>query len=279
MIDTHCHLTFPDLEGDLDVVLDRAARHGVRAMITVATGSHDAERCLELARRDPRIRCTSGVHPLYSHKPRDLQVIERVARDPLCVAWGELGRDLHYKDPPADAQVQALEEQLSLIKSVDADGIVKPIVVHCRDAFDELLPVLRASGIAGERFVFHCFTAGPDKAQAVLDFGAWISFTGILTFPSAPEVAEAARVVPLDRVMVETDAPYLAPVPHRGARPNQPAWVVHVAGRLAELHGLPLTELEPMLDANASRFFGIDLEALPPCRSAAEAVAAGDARP
>jgi len=279
MLDTHCHLTFPDLAADLDGVLARAAAHGVRAMITIATGSHDAEAGLELARRHPRIRCTAGVHPLYSDRPRDLAVIAKVIRDPRCVAWGELGRDRHYPEPDAETQKKALEEQLLLIQSLDQEGVVKPIVVHCRKAFDDLLPALAASAIAPERFVFHCFTGGPDEARRVIEFGASISFTGVLTYPNAPEVAEAARLVPLDRVMVETDAPFLAPVPHRGKRPNQPAWVVHVADHLAGLHGMSLAELEPILDANAARFFGLDLDDLPPFPSAAEALAAGDAAP
>jgi TatD DNase family protein len=122
------------------------------------------------------------------------------------------------------------------------------------------LPVLRASGLPADRFVFHCFTEGPDEARAVLDFGATISFTGVLTFRNAPEVAEAARLVPLDRVMVETDSPYLAPEPHRTVRPNEPRLVGFVAAKLAEIHRMSAATLEAILDANAIRFFGLPLE-------------------
>jgi TatD DNase family protein len=150
-----------------------------------------------------------------------------------------------------------LDAPLERIVAWTAEGLAKPIVVHSRKAVAELLPVLCESGLPPERFVFHCFTDGPADAEQVLAFGAWISFTGVITFANAPEVAESARLVPLDRVMVETDSPYLSPEPHRKVRPNEPRYVVAVAERLAAIHGLAPEVLEARLDENAERFFGL----------------------
>jgi TatD DNase family protein len=181
---------------------------------------------------------------------------------PKCVAWGELGLDNHYAEPERDLQRSVLEEQLTTIARWSREQPAtfnKPIVLHCREAFDDLIAVLRASSFESSRMVFHCFTGSPDDARKVLDFGAWISFTGIVTFQNAKGVAEAAKFVPNDRIMVETDSPFLTPEPHRKVRPNEPKYVVHVARRLAELRGVDHKALECELDANAERFFGIKL--------------------
>lgn len=261
MIDTHCHLTFPEFRGKAAAILDEAAEHGVRGAITVATTIADAERALELARSDPRIWSTAGVHPLYADRPAaeigDWEAMRRCGLDPRCVAWGELGLDRHYDRPSQDLQRATLESQLEAIARWRADGLAKPIVIHCREAFDELLPALASSGLPRDRFVFHCFTGGPREARLVLDFGAWISFTGVVTFRNAADVAEAARLVPEDRLMAETDSPFLTPEPHRTVRPNRPRFVADVIRRLAELRSVDAIELGASLDRNAERFFGI----------------------
>ncbi len=262
MYDTHCHLTFREFDGRTGEVLDRAAAAGVRGVVTVATSSANAPRCLALARADARIRCTAGVHPLYAAEPVDWSVIREVAAAEECVAWGELGLDRHYPEPAAAVQERILGEHLALIETARGEGLDKPVVIHCREAFEELVPILRASSIPGERFVFHCFTAGPEEARRVLDLGAMISFTGVLTFRNAAAVREAAALVPEDRLMVETDAPYLSPEPHRSTFPCEPAFVVHVAERLAAVRGVPAADLERTLDANAERFFGLSFPAL-----------------
>ncbi len=261
MIDTHCHLTSKVFLGREREVVDAAEAAGVRAMISIAVGSNDAQAALRLAEVDPRVFCSAGVHPLHSDEPIDWDLLRTVGTSPRCVAWGELGLDRHYTQPPIEGQRSVLETQLAHVVEWTREGLAKPIVVHSRKAVAELLPVLRDSGLPPERFVFHCFTEGPDEARAVLDFGASISFTGVLTFRNAPEVAEAARLVPLDRVMVETDSPYLSPEPHRTVRPNEPRYVGFVAARLAEIHGMAPKELEAILDANAIRFFGLPLSA------------------
>ena len=222
MFDTHCHLTFSGLHDQVEDVLQRAADQGVRGAITVATGSHDAPACLELARRFPQVWCTSGIHPHHALEPADWKTIGAIAQDPKCVAWGELGLDWHYPDPPREAQVACLQAHLDLIEQARDQGLDKPIVVHCRKSLPDLLEIFNRRDIPADRYVFHCFTGTPEEATEILEFGAWISFTGVVTFASAPEVAEAAKRVPLDRVMVETDSPYLSPEPVRKVRPNEP---------------------------------------------------------
>lgn len=262
MFDTHCHLTFPQFDGRVDALLNEMRAAGVRGCISVATTSADAQKALALAREYENVWCTAGVHPLYADEPpdssRDWNVLRAVANDPKCVAWGELGLDNHYKEPARETQVKLLEAELAFLRSCDGEGLHKPIIVHCRDAFDDLLPVFRASGFPADRFVFHCFTGTPDDARKALDFGAMISFTGIVTFSNAKEIAAAAKLVPDDRIMVETDAPYLSPEPVRTVRPNVPAHVAHTAQFLARLRGVDFEIFENTVDGNAQRFFGIE---------------------
>jgi TatD DNase family protein len=261
VIDTHCHLTFKDFAGQVDRVVADAQLAGVRGMITVSTTSQDCHRGLELAQQYEGIWCTAGIHPLHSDEPRDWDAVRRVGEHERCVAWGELGLDYHYSKPPRPLQHEVLAEQLAFLQACADDGLTKPIVVHCRDAFDDLLAIFRSAPFDPSRYVFHCFTATPTEARQVLDFGASISFTGVVTFKNAPEVAEAAKLVPLDRMMVETDSPFLAPVPVRKIWPNEPQYVPHIARFVAELRGIDVTQFEHQLDANAERFFSITLPA------------------
>jgi TatD DNase family protein len=261
MIDTHCHLTFEPFAGRVEEVLFAARVAGVRGVITVGTTPGDCLAAQDLASRYDNVWCTAGIHPLSAADPRDWSMVRKVAAHPRCVAWGELGLDNHYDDPPRAAQRALLDEQLEVIASFpESEGAgSRPIVVHCRDAIDDLLAVFRAAPFDPGRYVFHCFTGGPDDARKVLDFGAWISFTGVVTFANAPEVGEAAKIAPADRIMVETDAPYLSPEPVRKVRPNEPKHVVHVAACLARLRGVDPDALERQLDANAERCYGLDL--------------------
>jgi len=253
MIDTHCHLTSKQLLSRQQEVIDRAELAGVVKMITVSTGSEDAIAARDLAEADSRVFCSSGIHPLYADSQWNWDLVLEAARSPRCVAWGELGLDRHYDDPPFSLQKQLLEEHLALIE--EQKGDVRPIIVHCRLAVDDLLPIFTNSILNPERFVFHCFTETPAQAEKILDFGAMISFTGVVTFPNAPQVAEAARLVPPDRILVETDAPYLSPVPVRKVRPNEPKFIVHTAAFLAKLRGVEPEEFEQQLDQNATNFF------------------------
>jgi TatD DNase family protein len=180
------------------------------------------------------------------------------ARDPKCVAWGELGLDNHYPDPTPARQREVLDEQLHHISTWAKQGLVKPIVLHCREAFDDLIPILRATSFDPARFVFHCFTGSASDATKVLDFGAHISFTGVVTYKNAPSVREAACIVPLERMMIETDAPFLSPNPHRGTRPCEP-WMVSLTARaIAELRGIAPEEFHEVINETTRRFFQID---------------------
>lgn len=263
MIDTHCHLTFPDFQGRVPEELAEAARHGVRGCITISTTPMNALECLRLATTYPNVWSSAGIHPLYADQgPFDSAPLRTAIAHERCVAWGELGLDNHYNEPTQAQQLPVLRDQLTLIGEIDAKGKAgasKPIVVHCREAFGDLIPILIESGIPGERFVFHCFTAGPTEARQVLDFGAMISFTGVATYRNATEVMEAAVLTPADRIMVETDAPYLSPQPVRGQRPCRPWMVSLTAGIIAEARGQTPEDFERVTDANAARFFGVRL--------------------
>jgi TatD DNase family protein len=263
VIDTHCHLTFPDFQesrypGGVGAVLEAATKAEVTGAITISTTTRDCLKALEVATAFPNVWCSAGVHPLYSHEgPHEWGNLREVAAHQKCVAWGELGLDNHYTGPHRDVQHGVLEEQLAFIRGCGAEGISRPVVIHCREAFDDLIPVLKGSGLDTTRLVFHCFTGTVADARKVLDIGAWISFTGVVTYRNAKEVAEAARLVPADRIMIETDAPFLSPDPHRGVRPCQP-WMASVtAKKVAELRGVPWEEFHARINENSRRFFGI----------------------
>ncbi len=258
MIDTHCHLTFPDFAGRIGEVLETAASHGVTGAITISTTTRDCLAALEIAKSHPRVWCSAGVHPLYADKgPHDWSNIRAVAEHDACVAWGELGLDNHYDRPPKDLQHAVLAEQLAFIQGCRADGIDLPVVLHCRKAFDDLIPILQSSDLPADRFVFHCFTGDAADARACLDFGAMISFTGVATYRNAPEVREAAKLCPADRIMIETDAPFLSPDPKRGVRPCEPWMSILTAQRIAEERGESWGAFHDAVNANTQRFFGI----------------------
>ena len=259
MIDTHCHLTFPDFDGRVAEVLAEARAAGVVGAITISTTTGDALRAVTLARDHAGLWASAGVHPLYADEPADWDALRAAGLEPKCVAWGELGLDRHYADPPLALQRQVLDEQLSLLARWRREDprLDKPVVVHCREAFDDLIPVLRSSGLPPARFVFHCFTGGPREMRLVLDFGAFVSFTGVVTFRNATLVRDAARLAPPARVFTETDAPFLTPEPHRTRRPNEPRYVVHVAEALAAIWGLDLEFVRAQTAEGARRFFGL----------------------
>lgn len=263
MIDTHLHLTFPDYApdtptGGIEAVLQRAAEAGVTGAISIATTHRDAAQALRVAIAHERVWCSAGVHPLYADEgPHDWNALLEVARHPKCVSWGELGLDNHYAEPAAELQRAVLDEQLAFIARHNRE-VNLPLIIHCRQAFDDLIPILRDAALDPSRMVFHCFTGDADDARKVLDFGGWISFTGVVTYKNAPGVREAAKLVPDDRIMVETDAPFLSPEPHRGLRPNEPRMVRVIAEFLAELRGTSFDDFHQQLNDNTSRFFNID---------------------
>ena len=231
-------------------------------MIAVAVDVPDAIAAQQLAESHDDVWCTAGVHPSEAGRDHDLGRLRTLASHPRCVAWGEMGLDGHWPDPPFEAQKCLFERQLEIVQEADESGMTPlPLVLHSRKALAGVLSMIEASSIQGDRCVFHCFTDGPAEAEKVLEVGAAVSFTGVVTYRNASDVAAASDVVPLDRLMVETDSPYLSPEPHRGSRPNTPGRVVHVAEFLAKRRGLSLTEFEAATDATARRVFGLDADA------------------
>jgi len=257
LTDTHAHLASSRFEGDREALVDRALAAGVARIITIACDLEDSATNLELAARFPSVSPTAGIHPLYVHELPEgdwIGELEDLATRPGIAAIGEIGLD--YYHPPGDGgserdwrirQREVFEAQLDL-----AGKLELPVVIHQRDSAEDVAEVL--SGFPGVRAVLHCFNTGPGEAEAALAAGHYLSFTGIATFPKAEEVREAAAVVPLDRLMVETDCPYLAPVPFRGKR-CEPAHVVHTAATLAGVHGLSPEEFARRTTETASEFF------------------------
>ena len=257
MIDTHCHLTFPDLHAKLAEVIDAAAAHGVDRLITIGTTPESSHRCVDLAAAHANVFATVGVHPHEAAKHHDraalTEPVRELAARPGVVALGEMGLDTHYPEPPLDDQRRLFAWQLELAAELPR----LPIVIHNRKATDATLAMCREAGLPGERFVFHCFTGTPAEVESILAFGAAVGFTGIVTFKSAAKVAEASDLVPLDRLLIETDAPFLTPEPYRKVRPNEPRYVRHVAEFLATRRGMPLGDFVAAVDGNAERLFGL----------------------
>lgn len=256
MIDTHCHLTYSPLSDRIDEVIAQAASMHVHRMICIGTTPDDAKAALVIASRHPQVDASVGLHPGYSQQWPDEQATKAALRlllaRPGVVAVGEMGLDTHYPDPPLAVQRPAFMWQLELMKETTLPG-----VIHNRKATDDTLGILRESGIAGDRFVFHCFTGSEAELDAILDFGAMVSLTGIVTFKSSQALAQATDRIPLDRLMIETDSPYLTPEPFRKVRTNEPCYVSQVAKFLAARRGLASQAFIEQVDANAMRFFGL----------------------
>jgi TatD DNase family protein len=258
LADTHCHLSDGRFDDDLDEVLARAARAGVTHILAVGAEASldDARACARLAEgreSPPVVRAAAGVHPhdASAYDRRVERDLEELLSLPAVVAVGETGLDYHYDNSPRDEQKEALAGQLALARRLRL-----PVVLHCREAAADLLEVLKHESPGGQRGVVHCFTGSYDEARRFLDHGLAISFAGVVTFKKAAALREVAARLPLDRLMVETDAPYLAPEPKRGGR-NEPALVIEVARTLAAVHA---TTLEKVIEATAitaaDLFFG-----------------------
>lgn len=251
MIDTHCHLTDPRLAEQLDSVLERAAAAGVKRMVTIGTDLDDAMRCIELCRAIPNVRCAIGVHPNHCGQVpiEDLPRLRQLQSDPTVVALGEMGLDYYHHFAPVDRQRNVFEFQLELAAELN-----RPIVIHARDATEDTLAILR--GFPSVRAVFHCFTGDADEARKILDAGYLLGFTGAATFKKSDAIREAIALVPMDRILIETDAPYLTPEPMRKQKINEPALVVHVAATVAQVKGVSVHEIDRVTSANASAFYG-----------------------
>jgi TatD DNase family protein len=251
-IDTHAHLEMEEFEGDREIVLRRAAEAGLSAIVTVGTTVPDCEKAVELARRYPMVYAAVGIHP---HEVKDIEggaydALQALARREKVVAIGEIGLDFFYNHSPREVQLRRFDEQIDL-----AEELGLPVIIHDRQAHAETLGILRPRK-GRLRGVLHCFSGDAAMARECLALGFHLSVAGPVTYPKSDRLREVAREIPLDRLLIETDAPYLAPQPHRGKR-NEPAYIVETARRLAETLGLPVEELKKRTTENARRLFGI----------------------
>jgi TatD DNase family protein len=251
MIDTHCHLTDERLHSQLGDVLSRASAVGVSRMITIGTTPADGARAIEVCRDRENIRCAVGIHPNHSQEFEiaDVERLRELQRDASVVALGEMGLDYHYERSPRAHQAAIFEAQLSL-----ATELNRPVVIHNREATDDTLAML--AKFASVRAVFHCFTGTLDEAKHILAAGYLLGFTGPVTYKKSDELREVVRYTPIDRLLVETDAPYLSPEPVRKQKTNEPAFVMHTAAVVAREKGVTLEELDRVTTENAMRFFG-----------------------
>jgi TatD DNase family protein len=252
LIDTHCHLTFEPLVEDVAGVIERSRAAGVMGWITVGTSVEDSRRAIELAGQHENMHAAVGIHP---HEAKDadtgaLEELKRLARSEKVVAIGETGLDFHYNFSKQPDQKRVFVAHLEIAREL---GL--PVIVHSRNAFDETVEILDRSGRGLKGVVFHCFSGSAEQARQLLDRGYYISFTGVVTFKNAETARAAAKVVPLDRLMVETDCPYMSPEPVRSQKPNEPALMVHTARFLAQLKGMNPEDFAQATTRTAVEFF------------------------
>lgn len=253
LIDSHCHLTFPPLAAQIEQVIHRSTEAGVTAWVTVGTDLAHCAEAIELAEQTPHLYAAVGVHPHEAAGATDetfrrLEQMIRTSR--RVVAIGETGLDFHYRHAPADDQARQFRRHLDL-----AARLGLPLVVHSREAFAQTLDIIEPYHRDVHPIVLHCFTGTIDQARRAIDRGFYISFSGVVTFKNATDVQEAGREVPLDRVLIETDCPYLSPEPMRRQKVNEPALLVHVARFMAGLRGMQVEPFAEAVARNARQFY------------------------
>ena len=252
LVDSHCHLDFPDFEGELDAVVARAETAGIGRMVTISTRVRQHDRILAITERFANVFCSVGTHPHNAHEELDVTAADLVARSahPKVVAIGEAGLDYHYDLSPRDAQAQGLRTHIAAARETQL-----PLVIHCREADADMARILREEmGKKPFPAVLHCFTGSRDLAFAGIELGCYVSFSGIVTFKKSDELRSIAADLPADRILVETDAPYLAPGKFRGKR-NEPAYVTETAKVLAHVRGISVDDAARLTTENFFRLF------------------------
>ena len=252
LIDSHCHLDFPDFAAELDAVVARARAAGIGRMVSISTRVKKHAQVLEIAEKFPDVFCSVGTHPHNAHEELDIDTAALVAmaRHPRIVAIGEAGLDYHYDNSPREAQETGFRRHIAAARET---GL--PLVIHAREADADMARILEEeSGKGAFPAVLHCFTGGRDLAMRAVALGHYVSFTGILTFKNSQALRDIAAALPADRILVETDAPYLAPLPFRGKR-NEPAYVANTAAVLAEMRGVSADEIARQTTENFFRLF------------------------
>jgi TatD DNase family protein len=252
LVDSHCHLDFPDFAPELDAVVTRASAAGVGHMVTICTRVRRHAQVLAVAERFPTVTCSVGTHPHHAHEELDITVEDLIAhtRNPKVVALGEAGLDYHYDNSPRDAQEQGFRTHIAAARATQL-----PLVIHTREADADCARILEDEmGKGAFPAVLHCYTGGPELARRAVALGCYIGFTGIVTFKNSAALRAIAAELPADRFLVETDAPYLAPLPYRGKR-NEPSYVVEVAKMLAEVRGVSFEEVSRQTTENFFKLF------------------------
>lgn len=252
LVDSHCHLDFPEFAPELDAVVARARAAGIGRMVTISTRVKQLPQVLAIAERFPDVFCSVGTHPHNAHEERDIDAKALVAltRHPKIVALGEAGLDYHYDKSPRDAQAQGFRQHIAAARET---GL--PLVIHAREADAKMARILtEETGKGAFLAVLHCFTAGRDLAMTAIELGLYIGFTGIITFKNSEALRDIAAALPADRILVETDAPFLSPLPYRGKR-NEPSYVVETAKMLAAVRGVTPDEIAQQTTENFFRLF------------------------
>jgi TatD DNase family protein len=252
LIDSHCHLDFPDFAPERDAVVERARAAGVGRLITISTHVARYDSYRAIAEAYDNVWFTVGTHPHQAHEEPDIPVgrLVELAHHPRCIGIGEAGLDYHYDRSPRDVAAQVFRRHIAAARET---GL--PLVIHARDADDDVAAILREEmGKGAFKALLHCFTASRALAETGLELGLYVSFSGVVTFKNSEALRDIARDVPLDRLLVETDAPFLAPVPYRG-KCNEPAYVASTAAVLADVKGVSAEELAQATTANVLRLF------------------------
>jgi len=252
LVDSHCHLDFPDFAAELDTVVARARAAGIGRMVTISTKVKKQSELIAITEKYPDVFCTVGTHPHHASSEMDVDatMLVGLSKHPKVVAIGEAGLDYHYDTGPRDDQLKSFREHIAAARET---GL--PLVIHARDCDADMAAVLTEEVTKGPfKAVLHCFTAGAALARTAIDLGLYIGFTGILTFKSSQSLRDIAKSLPADRILVETDSPYLAPVPYRGKR-CEPAYVAETAKVLAETRGVTEAEIARQTTENFFRLF------------------------
>ena len=252
LVDSHCHLDFPDFAAELDAVVARAKAAGVGRLVTISTRVKKHAQLIAIAEKFPEVFCSVGTHPHHADEEMDIdaEALIAIAKHPKVVAIGEAGLDYHYDTGPRENQAKSFRQHIEATRKT---GL--PLVIHARDADDDMAQILKEEASRGPfKAVLHCFTAGRELAFTAVELGHYIGFTGILTFKSSENLRQIAKDLPADRILIETDSPYLAPVPYRGKR-CEPAYVAETAKMLASVRGVSPADIARQTTENFHRLF------------------------
>jgi TatD DNase family protein len=252
LVDSHCHLDFADFAEEREAIVQRALDHNITRLVTICTRVRRFDAIIAIAEQYDSVYASVGTHPNNAHEELDITADDliRLSGHPKVVAIGEAGLDYHYDYAPQQAQAQGFRTHIAASRATQL-----PLVIHARSADQDMISILREeTGKGAFPFILHCFSSGPELARVGVELGGYVSFSGILTFKNSPEIREIAKNVPRNRLLVETDAPYLAPMPHRGKR-NEPSFVRHTAAVLAETIGVSEDEIGDITSENVFRLF------------------------